>query len=145
MKSRLDTILETVQSILSEVVDTPQRREQVLKAARKAMQTADRRTLQLARQGYGVGENPPEHEYLRQNDARYYRMKSLVGRLEGMNEDMRHPDQVRQDMDYHMDKRGGIPQHLHTELRASMIAYGELPPEPKKRPNKGTENPRNEF
>jgi hypothetical protein len=72
-------------------------------------------------------------------------MKSLVGRLEGMNEDMRHPDQVRQDMDYHMDKRGGIPQHLHTELRASMIAYGELPPEPKKRPNKGTENPRNEF
>jgi len=144
VKSRLETILETVQSILSEVVDTPQRKEQLLKAAKKAMKRADRRTLQLARQGYGVGENPPEHEFIRQNDARYERMKSLVGRLEGMNEDIRHPDQVRADMDYHIEKRGGIPKQLHDELKQSMIAYGELPPEKKKRPKKETQNPTNE-
>jgi hypothetical protein len=142
MKSRLDTILETVQSILSEVVDTPQTKEQLLKAARKAMQRADRRTLQLARQGYGVGENPPEHEFIRQNDAKYYRMKSLVSRLEGMTEAKetpRHPDAVRSDIGNlekeidtaydksqphgHLTKQMGV---LQDELKRSQEFHGNM-------------------
>jgi hypothetical protein len=98
LKSRLDTILETVQSILFEVLDTPQRREQVLKAAKKAIQRADTRTLDLAKKGYGVGENPPEHEFIRQNDARYYRMKDLVRRLQDIgitNENVEQPEVQR--------------------------------------------------
>jgi hypothetical protein len=98
MKPRLHTILETVQSILFEVLDTAQKREEVLKAAKKAMKKADRRTLDLARQGYGIGENPPEHEFIRQNDARYYRMKDLVKRLEDIgitNENTEHPEVQR--------------------------------------------------
>lgn len=145
MNQRKRLIQETISVILSEVLDTAERRKDTLAKVNKELTKADKRTLELARQGY-----PDEHAYTKENDARYYRMKTLRDKImarQGMNEDVRHPDLVLQEMDNHIEKRGWIPPHLHKELKDSMIAYGEMEPDKprrKKRPQKGTENPTNE-